>query len=131
MTYSAASIVAALALIAQRLSELASALRQNAAVCSVTFAVAPRRYADGDRVECYVDAELVTGDAVGYWLEFRCVSGSWIIESSIRHNTEEGENELFGLPTRYAVDDEELVGELAGASAALVAAAERVDVANL
>jgi hypothetical protein len=131
VTSSAASIVSALALIDERFSELASDLRQRDAVSSTSVAVSPKHYADGDRVECYVDAELRSGNGVGGWLELRFVDGSWIIESSVKHNTEKGETEILGLPTRYAVDDEELMGELSGASAGLVSAVNSLDLADL
>jgi len=131
VTSAAASIVGALALIDQQFSELASTLGRLPGVSSTTMAISPKRYADGDRVECYVDAELQSGNGVGWWLEFRFVDGSWIIESSVKHNTEEGENEILGLPTRYAVDDDDLIDELSGASAGLVSAISKVDFAAL
>jgi hypothetical protein len=131
VTSAAAPIVGVLALIDQRFSELAVTLRQVPAVTSTAVAVSPKRYADGDRVECFVDAELRSGNGVGWWLEFRLVDGSWIIESSIRHNTQEGETELIGLPTRYAVEDEELISELSGASAGLVSSLTTLDLAAL
>jgi hypothetical protein len=43
---------------------------------------------------------------------FRFDEGSWVVESSIRVNGVEGEDELVGLATRYAVDNDELVGEV-------------------
>jgi hypothetical protein len=95
------------------------------------MAMTPKRYADGDRVECYVDADLKSGHGLGCWLEFRISHGSWIIESSIKHDTEEGESELVGLPTSYASNDIELVTELAGASARLIAATRSLDIAAL
>jgi hypothetical protein len=124
-------IVSVLARVHDRLTSLASELRSKPDVRSVSVAVTPRQYPAGDRVECYVDAELASGHGLGCWLEFRSADGSWIIESSIRHNTREGEDELVGLATRYAVDDDELAAELDGASAALVDAALRVDLAGL
>lgn len=131
MTASAQSIVAVLALVNQRLMDLAIQLRGHQMVRSVSVAVTPRRYPAGDRVECYVDAELANGRAVGCWLEARIDDGSWIIDSSIRCNSEEGENELLGLPSRFAVDDDELVAELDGASSALVETARSLDFGDL
>lgn len=120
---SAASVVSALALVHERFVELATLFRGLPSVSTVKTAVTPRRYESGDRVEYYVDAELKSGNGVGAWLEFGFAAGSWVIESSIRHNTNSGEDELIGLPTRYAVDDGELVRELADASSALARAA--------
>ncbi len=90
----------------------------------------PARYPSGDRIECYVDAELASGNAVGWWLEFR-EAGSWIIESSVRLSTEAGQDELVGLPTRYAVEDTELIEEIDGAADMLIATADRIDLAAL
>jgi hypothetical protein len=124
-------IVAALASLHARLTDIATTLRQATAVKTVSTAVTPRRYESGDRVECYVDALLRNGNTVGLWLEFRWDSGSWIVESSIRHNTDAGEDELVGLPSRYAVDDDELVAELDGAGRLLAKAVEKLDLAAL
>jgi len=74
---------------------------------------------------------LGSGHSVGFWLEFRNESGSWIIESSVRHNGDDGEDELLGLPTRFAVRDSEVIEELNGASAALVKAAQDLDLTRL
>lgn len=131
MSHAAESIIASLALVNRRLADLAVEIRQHAAVRAVTVATTPRRYDTGDRMECYVDAELVDGTAVGCWIEFRYDTGSWVIESSVRRNTEEGEDELVGLPTRFAVDDAELLAELDGASAALVEAGRSIELADL
>ena len=73
----------------------------------------------------------MSGSAVGWWLEFRWEEGAWVIESSVRHNTTKGEDELLSLPTRHAVDDAELVKELGGATAMLLATADQFDLAKL
>lgn len=78
-----------------------------------------------------MDAELASGHAIGCWLEFRNDDGSWIVESSVRINRDEGEDELVGLPTRYAVDDAELIAELQGAGSALVEASRHLDLSAL
>lgn len=131
MSNSAAAVVAALANLQSRLTDVAASLRLLPAVVTVSSAVTARRYASDDRIddriECYVDAQLRSGNTVGLWLEFRWDSGSWAVESSIRHNTDSGEDELVGLPTRYAVDDDELVAELDGAARALAESAEKLD----
>lgn len=131
MSSSAAVVVAALADLHARLTDIAAALRVTPAVRAVSTAVMPRRYESEDRVECYVDALLHNGNTVGLWLEFRWDSGSWIVESSIRHNTDTGEDELVGLPARFAVDDDELVAELDGAARALAEAVEQLDLGVL
>ncbi len=119
MSNSAAAVVAALANLQSRLTDVAASLRLLPAVASDDRIDA--------RIECYVDAQLRSGNTVGLWLEFRWDSGSWAVESSIRHNTDSGEDELVGLPTRYAVDDDELVAELDGAARALAESAEKLD----
>jgi len=124
-------MVSALARTNQKLHDLVRRLRTQDAVVSVKSAVFPARYSSGDRIECYADAELASGNAVGWWLEFRCENGSWVIESSVRINTEAGQDELAELPTRYAVDDAELVEEIDGAADMLIATAERLDLDKL
>ncbi len=127
----ASSIIGVLSLIYERFTDHGATMRSNPVVRSVKVAVSPRCYRTRDCVECYVDVELASGQGVTWWLEFRFDHGSWIIESSVRHNTGQGEEELIELATRYAVEDEELVKELDGASAALVATAKQLDLASL
>jgi hypothetical protein len=110
-----------------QLTDLAASLRQVPGVTTVSTAVTPRRYRPEDRVECYVDAQLRNGNTVGIWLEFRWDDGSWVIESSIRHNTDTGEDELVGLPPRYALSDDELAAELDGAARFLTESAQNLD----
>lgn len=120
-----------LARINKLLAEFAVKLRGHPAVLSVQQAMHPRVYNDGARVECYVDAELRTGNAFGCWLEFKWDDGEWIIESSVRRNTQEGEDELIGLPTRYAIDDDDFASELHGATTAMIEAAARLEPSSL
>ncbi|MGQ0743358.1 MAG: hypothetical protein ACT4OS_03270 [Acidimicrobiales bacterium] len=127
MTSTAALVVAALASLHSRLTDIATSLRQSPVVDTVSTALMPRRYESEDRVECYVDVMLSNGNTVGLWLEFRWDRESWLVESSIRHNTDVGEDELVGLPPRYAVDDNQLIAELDGAARALTEAAEQLD----
>jgi hypothetical protein len=124
-------IPAALAELKARLADLAMELRRHPPVHAATTAVTPRAYDGGDRVECYVDAELASGNGLGCWLEFWSEAGSWIIASSIRMNHDGGEDELVGLPRRYAIDDEELVAEVRGAASLLVEAVRGMDVSEL
>jgi hypothetical protein len=121
------AFVSVLALVQERLKSLASVLQRDSCVVSVKTAVGPRRYTDGDRIECYLDAELSSGNCLGWWLEFRWNEGSWLIESSVQLNTSAGQDEILGLPARFAVDDEELVTELDQASVALVETRRQID----
>ncbi|MGH9117574.1 MAG: hypothetical protein ACRD0A_06765 [Acidimicrobiales bacterium] len=91
----------------------------------------PRCYVDGSVVECYVDAELTSGNAVGFWLEFRYRDGEWIIESSVRRNTIHGQDELRELPTRLAVSDDEFASELDAAATMLVMSSTSLDLATI
>jgi hypothetical protein len=124
-------VLAVLARTHQRLIELAAELRRRPEVRSAVTAVTPRRYPDGDRVECYMDAELMSGHSIGAWLEFTHDAGSWVIEASIRHSGDQGEDELVGLPSRFAVEDEELFEELDAATSALVEAVRALDLTHL
>jgi len=131
MSTAAQVIVSALAELNTRFADLAAELRKDPAVLAAVGRVTPRTYNDGDRVESYVDVELVSGHAVGFWLEFRQLDGTWVVESSVRISGDKGEDELVGFRDRHAVDDESLVAELQGATSALIDAARRLDLAAL
>lgn len=124
-------LVELFARVAGRLNGLAKDLRSHPAVTRVDTGFWPRCYVDGSVVECYVDAELTSGNAVGFWLEFRYRDGEWLIESSVRQNTALGQDELRELPTRFATDDEEFADELEAAVAMLVESSSSVDLATL
>ena len=127
----AADVVDLFARVANRLNDLAKELRSHPAVTHVDTGFWPRSYEDGSTVECYVDAELTSGNAVGFWLEFRYRDGEWIIESSVRQNTALGQDELRGLPTRYATDGDDFFAELESAVALLVGNSSSLDLASL
>jgi hypothetical protein len=131
MSEAASSVLGALASIHQSLTEFAVELQTSPLVSDVHVATEPRRYATGDVTECYADFELVNGHAFVCWLEFRMDAGSWLIESSVRVSADNGEEELIALPTRYAVDDNDLVQELEGAARALVHAGRELDFSKL
>ncbi len=131
MSAAARLVVSALAELSARFSDLAVELRRDPAVRSASAGIGLRAYEDGDRCECYVDAELASGHAIGFWLEFREERGTWVVESSVRINGDDGEDELVGLPERHAVDDEGLVAELGGATTAVVDAARGLDLSAL
>lgn len=124
-------LVAALAGVNQRLVDLAARLREHPAVESAVTAMHPRQYQAGDRIECYVDAELRSGSAVGWWLEFGWDDDAWIIESSVRRNAAEGEDALIELPSRRALIDADLADELELAVADLVSTLDRLDLGTL
>jgi hypothetical protein len=123
--------VAVIALTYVRLSELARSLRDTEGVKSVETAMAARRYSSGDRIEWYVDAVVASGNSVGWWLEIRLEADTWVIEASVRHNTEFGEDELLGIETRRANGDAALIAGIDAASAQLVAAGRGLDLAAL
>lgn len=131
MSSAAPSIISALARVHDRLARAAANIRKDPAVVSVATAVTPRHYEDGDRVECYVDAELASGNSVGLWLDIRRAKDSWVIESSIRHNTGAGENELVALHPRHPVTDDEFMREVQDAASALSSAAAGLPLDNL
>ena len=124
-------MISALAELDARFSELAADLRKNPAVLVTSARLTPRSYTSGDRVECYVDAELTSGNTVGFWLEFGNSTGYWIIESSIRINRDEGEDELVSLANRYAVEVDELIVEARSATDAIFNAAQDLDLSAL
>jgi len=130
LTSSGASLISALARIEHRFADLAATVRSQQAVESAEHVVTIRAYATGDRVECYVDGALRSGNSIGAWLEFRW-DGIWVIESSIRYDTDAGEDELVALATRTAADDERLIAELDLATDAVAAAVSKLNFGTL
>lgn len=116
----------ALAAVHELLLALARDLRSSPLVRTAVASIQPRAYATGTVIECYVDAELISGNAVSWWLEFKWSEGAWEIESSVRHNTAAGEDAIVDLPNRFAVDDDELAAELCEAGQMLLATVDRV-----
>jgi hypothetical protein len=97
----------------------------------VQRAIVPSQHESGDRLECYVDATLRSGNSVTVWLEFGWNGDLWVIESSIRYDTDSGQDELVGLRTRSASDDAQLIAELDRATTAALQAAKKLEVGAL
>jgi hypothetical protein len=68
---------------------------------------------DGYRIEWYAEADLESRDVLSLALEVAWHPSEWVVDSSYRLQTERGEIVLVELPTRFAVDLEDLVAELA------------------
>jgi hypothetical protein len=81
-------------------------------VLHVQHALGLRSYQTGPVVEAYVDAELASGNAVGWWLEIHWDKARWLIESSIRLDHEGGEDTITAFPPRKAVTLTELLDQL-------------------
>lgn len=131
MTSCGAGVAAALVRLADQLADLAMNVRKLPCVTAARSGLAERRYESGNRVEGYVDVGLASGNTVGFWIEFRWENGSWLVESSLRHNTDQGEDELVGLPTRHAADEGELAAELDGAMRLLTGSIGSLDLETL
>jgi hypothetical protein len=108
-------------------AEFAEKLRLNKEVRTVTAGAEERSYDTGKRFECFADAELNGGNAVSFWLEFYREPDLWKVDSSVRHITVAGSDEIVGLPTRCALDDADLVSETQRASKMLFRSAEQLD----
>lgn len=68
----AQGIISTLALVHERLRDVARDWGNRPEVTSVTTAVNHWRHMPSLTVDCYVDAELASGNAIALWLEFRC-----------------------------------------------------------
>jgi len=67
---------------------------------------------DGYRVEWYAEADLESRDVLSLTLEVAWHPSEWVVDASYRLQTDRGEVVLVELPTRFAVDPDDLVAEL-------------------
>ena len=101
------------------------------AVRVVTTDVRPRLYESDLRVELYVDAGLESGSSLAWWHEVRTGGGSQVTESSVLRATPQGQDEIRELPARDAVNVEELIAEVDGATDPLVASLDADEAGRL
>lgn len=130
-------IVAALVRVANVFSDLTTWLRNTPGFSSVTqscwMSSQQRRdeysyevgRGSGLLIEWYADAEYESGAALGFGMSLIFDEDEWTIESSVRVVDQQGQDMLIELATRHAVDDDDLVQELASAASALGATRER------
>lgn len=111
----------------ERLRALAATLRENHHVRQVKQNLACRRFASNVGLEGYVDAELISGRALCWWIEGHWDQSRWIIESDIRVIHQQGQDLVLSLPDREASSLIEFAQELGDAVGALVASADTVD----
>lgn len=111
------SVLGAIAEADRLFADLAVRLRQRSDVRDVhrTLRVAP-----GPVIDFGTDAELSNGEALSWALWATFSDGEWTLESSVRRNHSHGQDVVRMLPTRYALDAEELAVELVGAAAMAV-----------
>ena len=67
---------------------------------------------EGYRIEWYAEADLESCDVLSLALEVAWHPSEWVVDSSYRLQTERGEIVLVELPTRFAVDPDDLIAEL-------------------
>ena len=129
-------IIAALVGVAEVFSGLADFLRSAQGFSDVTqqrwMSRVQRReeFSFGDdlgkgdklEIEWYADAEHESGAALSFGMNLLLEGDEWIIGSSVSVvDRERAAHPLIELATRYAVEDDDLVHELASASSALAA----------
>ena len=101
------------------LRELTTSLRERPNVASVDRRCDVEGSDDRRSIEWYVDAELYNGEAVSFRLLIFWHSDEWTIESDVRRIHSGGSYEEVGLPTRFAVEVDDLAAEVRSASAHL------------
>jgi hypothetical protein len=80
---------------------------------------------NGYRIEWYVSIDFTSGDAIDFVQELSCNDSEWEISARVTGFVGTGENEDFlELPTRFAVDLDDLRYELLGQTAMLLSRQE-------
>jgi len=110
--------IRALGEVTRGLDSLAADLRKRPDVVRVDRVCDPRTSPAGVSVEWFVDAELVSGEALSWHLMVYWSDGEWIIESGVRRMGANGSDPEVELATRFALD-EDLAEELAAAARTL------------
>lgn len=80
----------------------------------------------GPMIEWYVDAEYGSDRAISFALELVRGESEWIITSCVTSMEGDRQELLLEMPTRFAVEDDELVGELCSAARQLFDSREQV-----
>ena len=118
------SVLRTLTVVAERLTELAAWLRGTPGVVAVRRSCWMNSeeqvedgavrvgHGDGYRIEWFVEADLDSGEGLSFGLDVAWHGAEWVIEASARSQTVRGEELLLELPTRYAIDAEDLKSEL-------------------
>ncbi len=85
----------AVAAAAREIELLLAAVRQRRDVESATSRLDCRSYSSAVSLEAYVDAELVSGDSLCWWLEVTRRDSEWALEASVRLTTSSGQDSLW------------------------------------
>ncbi|MBW3538654.1 MAG: hypothetical protein KY476_00140 [Planctomycetes bacterium] len=110
-----------------RLIELAGELRRRSDVAEVSRRIDCRRYEQRTVVEGYVDAELVSGHAVSWWLEAGRRDDGWMIETAVLRTTAEGQETLIEFPVRSCETFAEFLDQLDTATLELTGSLSAID----
>lgn len=111
--------------VTQTLDALAARLRKRPEVVRVDRVCDPRISSMGASVEWFVDAELISGEALSWHLVLYWSDDEWIIESGVRRMGAQGSDPEVELASRFALD-EDLAQELASATRTLTATESRI-----
>jgi len=71
---------------------------------------------DGVGIDWYADVEFTNGRALSFGLELSWDGGEWRVVPGIRITHRAGQDDLFDLADRYAVDDVDMCNSLLGAA---------------
>jgi hypothetical protein len=86
------TVLLAIAELAQLRRAFRDSLRSEENVVTITEGLDFRIYDSGPVMECYVDAELKSGLAVGWWLEVTWSMSEFTLLSSVAVNDENGQD---------------------------------------
>jgi hypothetical protein len=85
-----------------------------------------RVYVGGACVECFVEAELETGNFVCWWIDIREVDTDWVVEPSLFIQHGGGQDALTELPRHSIPSDAEFCSVLALSVTELTRSPEQV-----
>ena len=115
----------------ESLIKIAGDLRKRSTVRSVQHNFQLRAYRTGHVLECYVDAELHNGKAIGWWLEVQSTELDWLIRHSVRLNHSDGEDAIQQFPDVHVESLDDLLKHLHLGIEDLAKSAETLDLGKL
>jgi hypothetical protein len=117
--------------VSDALRNLRLGLLRNSQVSHVTHAIDVQRLRGGELyIEGYVDAELINGHGIVWWLEAIEKDDSWSVEPEVRVQLADRQERLISLAVRTA-SYSELPQALVDAVNGLVATLAEVDLARI
>jgi len=114
----------------RRFDDFARQLRSRSEVSSVVSSLHPQQYSVESMLECYVDAELVNGKAICWWLEVTWDNTTWHIETRVLVNDEQGQYTIKEFPDRATETFDGFLEQFTQATVELLANEEAINLAS-